>query len=47
MQAALHRKRMDVVRDPQEVAEIERWAQVAGLFIWPLRQVPLYLTTFP
>ena len=30
MQAALHRKRMDVVRDPQEVAEVERWPAYSG-----------------
>ena len=30
MQAALHRNRMEVVRDPQEVAEIERWPADSG-----------------
>ena len=30
MQAALHRKRMDVVRDPQEVAKIEKWPAYSG-----------------
>ena len=38
MQAALHRNHMEIVRGPQEVAEIERWPVAAktGSTVGPL-----------
>lgn len=41
MQTALHRKRVDVVRGPQEVRSQNR--EMDSLFRWQLRQVPMYI----